>query len=98
VSAASGRRCTSLIALALCAARAPIVAGEFGELDCVDAPYQPLLSFAELHGISQLAWAWFVGSCAREPSLIDSYAGSPAPSVIGVKRHLATFAGSAPGR
>jgi hypothetical protein len=52
VSAASGRRCTPLIALALCAARAPIVAGEFGELDCVDAPYRPVLSFADRHGIS----------------------------------------------
>jgi hypothetical protein len=80
------------------AARVPIVVGEFGELDCADTLYQPFLSFADQHGISYLAWAWFVGSCAGEPSLIDSYAGSPTAYGIGVKQHLATFAGSAPGR
>jgi endoglucanase len=67
----------------------PIVVGEFSELDCGDTLYPPFLDFADSYGISYLAWAWFVGSCAHEPSLISSYSGTPTAYGIGYRQHLA---------
>jgi endoglucanase len=74
--------------LAPLATAVPIVVGEFGELDCGDTLYPPFLEFADQHGISYLAWAWFVGSCAAEPSLISSYSGTPTAYGIGYRQHL----------
>jgi endoglucanase len=81
--------------LAPLAARVPIVVGELGELDCGDSLYRPFLDFADSHEISYLAWAWFVGSCAGEPSLIESYAGAATPYGIGYRQHLAALGGPA---
>jgi endoglucanase len=74
--------------LAPLSSRVPIVVGEVGELDCGDTLFAPFLDFADDHGISYLAWAWFVGSCAHEPSLISSYSGTPTPYGIGYREHL----------
>ncbi len=74
--------------LAPLSSQVPIVVGELGELDCGDTLYPPFLDFADRYGISYLAWAWFVGSCAREPSLIRSYAGTPTAYGIGYRQHL----------
>jgi endoglucanase len=74
----------------------PIVVGELGELDCGDSLYPPFLDFADQHGISYLAWAWFAGSCKGEPSLITSYDGAPTAYGIGYQQHLAGL-GLAPG-
>jgi hypothetical protein len=82
--------------LAPLSATVPIVVGEFGELDCGDSLYPPFLDFADAHGISYLAWAWFVGNCASEPSLIKSYSGTPTAFGIGYKEHLAALGLSAP--
>jgi endoglucanase len=82
--------------LAPLAATVPIVVGEFGELDCGDSLYPPFLDFADAHGISYLAWAWFVGNCASEPSLITSYAGSPTAFGMGYQQHLAALGLGAP--
>jgi hypothetical protein len=77
--------------LAPLAQRVPIVVGEFGELDCGDTLYPPFLNFADEHGISYLAWAWFVGNCAQEPSLISNYSGRPTAYGIGYRDHLASL-------
>jgi endoglucanase len=77
--------------LAPLAAQVPIVVGEFGELDCSDSLYPPFLDFADGHQISYLGWAWFVGNCAREPSLISSYSGTPTAYGIGYREHLAAL-------
>ena len=77
--------------LAPLSATVPIVAGEFGELDCGDSLYPPFLDFADAHRISYLAWAWFVGNCASEPSLITSYSGTPTAFGIGYQQHLAAL-------
>jgi endoglucanase len=74
--------------LAPLSSRVPIVAGEVGELDCGDTLVPPFLDFADRHGISYLAWAWFVGSCAHEPSLISSYSGTPTAYGAGYREHL----------
>lgn len=84
--------------LAPLSARVPVVTGEFGELDCGDTLYPPYLRFADRHGISYLAWAWFVGDCAAEPSLITSYpAGTATPYGAGYRQHLRSL-GLRPGR
>ncbi len=75
--------------LAPLAGTVPVVVGEFGEMDCGDSLYPPFLSFADEHGISYLAWAWFVGSCKGEPSLISSYNGTATAYGIGYEHHLA---------
>jgi endoglucanase len=79
--------------LAPLSAHVPIVVGEFGELDCGDTLYLPFLDFADRYGISYLGWAWFVGNCAKEPSLISSYSGTPTPFGIGYRLHLASLGG-----
>jgi endoglucanase len=83
--------------LAPLSARVPIVVGEFGELDCGDTLYPPFLAFADRHGISYLAWAWFTGSCAAEPSLITGYqTGAPTPYGLAYRTHLRSQANSRP--
>jgi endoglucanase len=77
--------------LAPLAERVPIVAGEVGELDCGDTLYPPFLEFADRHEISYLAWAWFVGSCAHEPSLISNYSGTATAYGAGYRQHLASL-------
>jgi endoglucanase len=77
--------------LAPLARQVPVVVGEFGELDCGATLYPPFLDFADRHDISYLGWAWFTGSCAREPSLISSYDGTPTPYGIGYRDHLAAL-------
>jgi hypothetical protein len=74
--------------LAPVSASVPVVVGEFGELDCGDTLYPPFLNFADQHGISYLGWAWIVGSCAREPSLITDYTGTPSAYGTGYRQHL----------
>jgi endoglucanase len=74
--------------LAPLSSHVPIVVGEVGELDCGDTLFPPFLNFADRHGISYLAWAWFVGNCAHEPSLISGYSGTPTPYGIGYREHL----------
>ena len=74
----------------------PIVVGEFGELDCGHTLYPPFLDFADQYGISYLAWAWFVGSCAG-PSLIKNYSGRPTAYGVGYLDHLASLTKSTRG-
>jgi hypothetical protein len=82
--------------LAPLSAHVPIVTGEFGELDCGDTLYPPFLRFADQHGISYLAWAWFTGWCASEPSLITSYrAGAPTGYGAWYRKHLRSLGASA---
>jgi endoglucanase len=77
--------------LAPLSAEVPIVVGEVGELDCADTLYPPFLEFADEHDISYLAWAWFVGRCASEPSLLTSYTGTPTAYGVGYREHLAAL-------
>jgi endoglucanase len=66
------------------AARVPLVADEFGEMQCGNpasiAWLSQWMSYAASKGFSMLAWAWNVqhGGCSP-PFLITSYAGSPSP-------------------
>jgi endoglucanase len=68
------------------AAKVPLVADEFGEMQC-GAPaaiawLNAWMSYATIHGFSMLAWGWNAkqAECSREgPLLITNYEGSPTP-------------------
>jgi hypothetical protein len=58
------------------AARVPVVEGEIGSKNCSGSSISSLLNWSDAHGVSYLAWAWNVGNCRIEPSLITNYNGS----------------------
>jgi endoglucanase len=66
----------------------PVVAGEIGETDCADRTLEAFLPWADAHGVSYLAWAWFTGRCASYPALISSYSGTPTQYGAGYRDHL----------
>lgn len=75
----------------------PVVIGELGEHDCssglingtaLSPPQDSLLSWADAHNVSYLAWSWFTGNCADEPALISSYDGTPTAYGVGYRDHL----------
>jgi hypothetical protein len=70
------------------ASTTPIVIGELGDTDCTSNFSPPLMSWADLHGVSYTPWAWNVASCAGDPSLITAYTGTPTAYGLGVQTHL----------
>lgn len=66
----------------------PVVATELGEMDCADEDIDAFLPWADAHGVSYLAWAWFVGGCSDYPSLISNYNGTPTSFGVGYREHL----------
>ena len=74
------------------AAQVPIVIGEFGDTDCTSNFSTPLMTWADAHGISYLAWGWITSNCASEPALITDYNGTPTPFGAGVRAHLLQLA------
>jgi hypothetical protein len=78
--------------IATVAARVPVVEGEIGSKNCTASSIDPLLTWSDAHGVSYLAWAWNVGSCRQEPSLITNYGGTPTQTYgQGYRRHLASL-------
>jgi endoglucanase len=77
------------------AARVPLIADEFGEMQCGDpvslAWLQAWMTYATSHGLSLLAWAWdaTLGNCSVGPRLITNYAGEPTPYGVAVKTFYA---------
>jgi hypothetical protein len=72
-------------------ARVPVISGEIGEFDCAHAFVDEYMKWADVHGVSYLAWAWNAYSCAKEPSLLTSLDGTPSNYGIGVYDHLRGF-------
>lgn len=54
----------------------PVIATEFGTLDCGTAYVDSFLSYADAHNMSWTAWAWWPGGCGY-PSLIADWSGAP---------------------
>lgn len=78
------------------AERVPVVIGEVGEKNCASNHLGVILPWADAHGVSYSAWAWWVGKCSS-PSLINNYQGTPTPFGIGYREHLlATFPATSP--
>lgn len=74
--------------IGIVAGQFPVVVGEIGEMDCGHGDLDAFLPWADSHGISYVAWAWYVGDCAAYPSLIADYNGTPTNFGIGYRNHL----------
>ena len=70
------------------ARQVPVVIGEMGNTDCTPSVVEPLMRWADDHGVSYLAWSWITSDCAGEPALITDYGGTPTPYGVGVRDHL----------
>jgi hypothetical protein len=80
-----------LAAVAATAEDVPVVIGEMGEMDCGDDYIDPLMRFADGHGIGYLAWAWDglpEWVCDSGPSLILNYQGKATRYGTGYRAHL----------
>jgi hypothetical protein len=57
------------------AAKAPVIATEFGDMTCGNATYDnAILAYFHAHNMSYTAWAWFAGGCSF-PSLVTDNSG-----------------------
>jgi endoglucanase len=72
------------------ATKVPVVVGEVGEQDCAHGYIDKFLPWADSHGVSYTAWAWYGwgAGCASYPTLISNYDGTPTNYGIGYRNHL----------
>jgi uncharacterized protein YbdZ (MbtH family) len=69
----------------------PVVTTEVGQRAC-GAPFiEQYMSWADSVGISYLGWSWNTAGC-EAPGLIRTWSGSPTPSGLIMRRHLARVA------
>jgi|GEM_PF-2529039 len=54
----------------------PVVAAEFGQLDCQHAFIDRLMPYLATYLQGMIAWTWDVGSCAR-PAIVQDWSGTP---------------------
>jgi hypothetical protein len=77
------------------AAHVPLVADEFGEMQCGDpasiAWLNSWMAYATANGFSMLAWSWNAkpGDCSVGPVLIADYSGAPTPYGAAIKTFFA---------
>ena len=78
--------------IAAAARHVPVVLGELGETDCGTSYIDPMMRFADAHGIGYLGWAWDATTggwtCAGGPSLVTSLLGIPTPYGAGFRTHF----------
>lgn len=70
----------------------PVVEGEGLDSNCTHKLSDQFLPWADAHGVSYTLWAWFVGNCSSEPSLISNYNGTATNYGVGLKTHLSGMA------
>ena len=72
------------------ARKVPVVMAEIGihGATCSPAFVEPLMEWADAHGVSYLAWGWVTSDCTEEPALITAYDGTPTAYGAGVRDHL----------
>jgi endoglucanase len=68
----------------------PVIATEVGEFDCSSNAVVPMMSWADGHHLSYLAWTWNVWDCGAGPALISDYSGAPTAFGAGVRAHFLT--------
>ncbi len=68
--------------------RIPVLATEIGEYDCAGTFQDILTPWLDRHATGYLAWAWNTGDCARRPSLIADFSGTPTPYGAAYRTHL----------
>jgi hypothetical protein len=59
-----------------------------GDMDCSTGLVDPLMDFADAHGVGYLGWAWVTDDCASEPSLISRWDGTPTAYGRAVRDHF----------
>jgi hypothetical protein len=69
---------------------APVIVTEFGSFDCTPTYNQKLIDYADAHGASWTAWAWYVKGCDF-PSIIADWSGAPSKAGEPVKAALAGY-------
>lgn len=55
----------------------PVVTSEFGEKDCQTSFVSEYMDWADQHGISYLAWAWWTPTSCSALGLLSNYDGTP---------------------
>jgi hypothetical protein len=63
------------------AAQVPVVLGESGQDDCGFDYMDTLLTWADEHGLSHLAWTWNPWGCTSGGVLITDWDGTPEPGI-----------------
>jgi endoglucanase len=91
----NGNDCSSVSCwnsqLAPVAAQVPLVTGEFDESDCSENFDDSYMNWADAHGVSYLAWGWYVltGQPCSSLYLVTDSSGTPAsPNGVAVHSHL----------
>jgi hypothetical protein len=77
------------------ARRVPVVAGEFGQIDCSASHVKRFMRWADRRGVGYLMWAWWVlpdPSCSSLVMLADAKGRARAPNGTALKAHLAALA------
>ena len=71
----------------------PFVTGELGEKDCTSNFINAYMPWADVHGVSYLAWSFNAGATwpCSAPSLITDNNGDPTPYGAGYQAHLAAL-------
>lgn len=70
------------------AARVPVVISEFGDTDCDGNFSKDLMGWADLSGLSYLAWTWNSWDCGGGPALLISHDGGPTRYGETVRAHF----------
>jgi endoglucanase len=70
------------------AAEVPVILTEFGDTDCTGDFSKELMAWADVAGVSYLAWTWNPWDCAGGPAVISSFDGQSTPYGEVVRRHL----------
>jgi endoglucanase len=72
-------------------AQYPVIATEFGTLDCSSSYDTDLMTYADQHNVGWIAWAWYVSGCAF-PSIIGDWSGTPlSPSGTAIQAKLLAY-------
>lgn len=70
------------------AAEVPVVITELGTSDCTGEWAETLMTWADRHDVSYLAWSWNEWDCSGGPALIEDYDGTPTGYGRAVRRHF----------
>jgi hypothetical protein len=66
----------------------PVITGELGERDCAHSFIDGYMSWADMHGVNYLGWAWNNQNCSSFPALVTDNNGTPSAFGQGLHDHL----------
>ena len=79
------------------AARAPVMIGEFGTMNCGIPYYNAVMDYADQKNLHMVAWAWYAPPADRQDlvctfaALLSKWDGTPTPVGAAVKAHYARY-------